>query len=233
LTPDSPGGVNATLYPLATASQIASGDVLIARQANADGTVTETPATLNFVFNTTPALSAWTSTGGNSGTVTYPAAPGAPGTQDNPFTIAPGPDGHYVAKLTFWRPQRKGIAGAGESAGFMDIGHLLWQARVIPMPDGPDQQNENLVIDCAGPGIYSTDDPNLVPNEDNRDDGFVDTAADTPADPSHTLSYTLDISACLATHGKSWPSGRQMQVEITARGANGDNSSQELMFRAP
>jgi hypothetical protein len=209
-TPSPNGSPQMTLYPMATSEQMSSGDVLIEHTASGD-----TPATLNFVFNTTPALTAWSSSGGQSGSVTYPPAAGAPGTRDNPFVVSPGPDGTVTLNLTAFRPQRRAIAGAGEGTGFMDIGNLKWQARLV---------TPQRVIDCRFG--YSTTDPNLTPAED----GLQDTTADAAASPARTLSYSLNATACLGGTA-SWTSGETMQLELVARASAGDNSSQQVYFR--
>jgi len=212
------------LYPLATASQIKSGDVLIER-VTSGGTETDVPSTLNFVFNTTPALTSWTSTGGQSGSVTYPVAAGAPGTSSNPFVVTSGADGNVVVSMTVWRPQRRAIAGAGETGDFMDIGHLHWSSRLIPA--GQNQQ----VLDC--PGAYSTNDPNLSPASANDPiGGLIDGAGDAPANPSNRLSYSLNISSCLAAKGVAFNPGDTVQLEIAARSQTaGDNSAQQVFFK--
>ena len=206
LTPDSTpspnGSPQMTLYPMATSEQMSSGDVLIEHTSAG-----ETPATLNFVFNTTPALTAWSSSGGQSGSVAYPVAAGAPGTQQNPFVVSPGPDGTVTLNLTAFRPQRKAIAGAGEGTGYMDIGKLQWQARLITQPTPGTPQR---VIDCHTG--YSTTDPQLTVTGD----GLQDTAADAPANPANTLSYSLNATACLGG-AASWTSGQTMQLELVAR----------------
>jgi hypothetical protein len=219
------GGAQTTVYPMATAKQIASGDVLIERTTSG-ATVTETPATLNFVFNTTPALASWTSSGGQAGSVAYPVAAGAPGTRDNPFPISAGPDGHVAVTLNAWRPQRRAIAGAGEGTGFMDIGHLQWESRVVTQGSGPGGQ---AVVDCRGPGIYSSTDPDLTPSPDT---GLLDQSADAPASASRTVAYTVDISSCLATRSIAWNPGETVQLEIAGRSlGGGDNTAQQVYFR--
>ena len=198
-----PGGSSeAQLYPMATSSQIKSGDVLIERRTSG-GVESELPGTLNFVFNTTPALTAWSSSAGQSGTVTYPVPAGGGGTQDNPFGVSQDGDGNVVVNMTFWRPQRRAIEGAGEAPGFIDIGHLLWQTRLV---------TQQTVVDCPG--------------------GMTDDAADAPANPANTLSMSLNFNACLASKGVTWNKGEAMQLEIVARSpTGGDNSAQQVFFR--
>jgi hypothetical protein len=230
LTPDAnatpSGGAQTTLYPMASARQIASGDVLIERTSSG-GTVTETPATLNFVFTTTPALASWTSSAGQSGTVGYPVTAGAPGTRDNPFTVSAGPDGHVAVSLSAWRPQRRAIAGAGEGTGFIDIGHLQWESRVVTAGSGPGDPGQ--VVDCRGPGIYSTTDADLTASPDT---GLLDQSADAPASAGRTVAYTVDLTACLATRSVAWSPGQTVQLEIAARSlGGGDNTAQQVFFR--
>ena len=223
-TPGPNGQAEWQLYPLAAASQIKSGDVLIER-VTSGGTETDVPSTLNFVFNTTPALTSWTSTGGQSGSVTYPVAAGAPGTSLNPFVVSAGGDGNVVVSMTFWRPQRRAIAGAGETGDFIDIGHLHWSSRLITA--GQSQQ----VLDC--PGAYATSDPNLSPvSASDPIGGLIDGAGDAPADASHTLSFSLNITSCLAAKGVAFNSGDTVQLEIVARSQTaGDNSAQQVFFK--
>jgi hypothetical protein len=215
-----PGGTEMQLYPMATSAQIKSGDVLLER-ATANGAETENPATLNFVFNTTPALVSWTSSGDDAGSVTYPVPQDAPGTGQNPFQVKPGPDGKVAVTMTFWRPQRRGIPGAGETAPFMDLGHMLWQARLV---------SQSSVTDCSAG--YSTTDAHLTPSGDQNLGGFVDSSADAPADPANKLTFTLSFDDCLAAKGSSWKSGDVLQLEIVARSpTGGDNSAQQVFFK--
>src|SRR4029077_14612656 len=111
-----------SLMPRATADQIKTGDTPILRTTTS-GVLTQTPVPINFVFDTVPALSSYDDGAGNAGTISYPAAAGDPGTQSNPILVAANSSGDVVLTVKFWRPQRTGIAGAGEPA-FMDIGHL-------------------------------------------------------------------------------------------------------------
>ncbi len=223
-TPGPNGQQEMQIYPLATAAQINSGDVLIERSTS-NGVETDTPSTLNFVFNTTPALISWTSSGGQSGSVTYPANPNTPGTGLSPFPVGPGSDGNIAVTMTLWRPQRRAIAGAGEGSGFIDIGHLLWSSRLIQQGAQGGQ-----VIDC--PTGYSTTDPNLSAAPSSPIGGLVDQSADALANPANTLTYTLNLTACLTSKGVAWNVGDPIQMEIVARSqTGGDNSAQQVFFK--
>jgi hypothetical protein len=217
-----PGGQEFDLYPKATSSQIKTGDTMIEHMS--DGS--ELPGALNFVFNTTPALVSWTDTAGEAGKVTYPVAAGGPGTRQNPIAVSAGKDGLVQLTMTFWRPQRRAIAGAGEGDGFIDIGHLSWEARLVG--NGP-----NSVVDCQN-GL-STTDPNLTPTGDTNLASLTDGANDAPADPKNTLTYTLNFNACLdGTNNKgglTFARGDTIQLEIVARSpVGGDNSAQQVYF---
>ena len=85
-------------------------------------------------------------------------------------------------------------------------------------------------MDCAAG--YSTTDPNLAPNDDPHLGGFVDKTADAPSTPANTLSFSLDLNACLDGTGVAWNPGDTIQMEIVARSQTaGDNSAQEVMFK--
>ena len=108
---------------------IGSGNAFIYR-VSSGAVETQIPATLNYVFSTTPALQTY-STGSGSGTISYPVSPGTPGTRNNPIGV---PSGNGKVAMTYWRPQRKAIAGSGEGSSWVDIGKLRYTADV---PNGP------------------------------------------------------------------------------------------------
>jgi len=61
---------------------------------------------------------------------------------------------------------------------------------------------------------------------------LIDGADDAPANPSHTLSYSLNITSCLAAKGVAFNSGDTVQLEIVARSQTaGDNSAQQVFFK--
>jgi hypothetical protein len=72
------------------------------------GLETTTAGTLNYVFSTTPALTAFTTAAG-SGALTHPVGPGGLGTNQNPISVPAG----SPINLAFWRPQPEAIGGSG------------------------------------------------------------------------------------------------------------------------
>jgi hypothetical protein len=204
----------------AKSAQIGSGDAFVERIMSG-GAETQVAGVLNYVFSTTPALMSW-SAGGASGTVTYPVAPGAPGTRESPIVV-PGA-GDAIVTMTFWRPQRAAIPGSGEGAGWIDIGRLKYTADVpngagAPgSPPGPGPGN------CPA-ATYSVTDPSLSVGAD----GVVDSAADRPADPANTLTFSVNLTQCLGAAG--WAPGQTLQVDIQARSEFGDNAAQLIIFQ--
>lgn len=198
----------------ATSSQIRSGDVLT--EVMPDGT--RIGGMLNFVFGTTPALQAYSVNGGPAAAVAYPATVG---TMANPIPVpAAGP---VSVTMTYWRPQRAGIPATGEAA-WMDIGRLNYSADV---PNGP---SASPGAPTPGPGrcamsAYSTSDPDLSA----VGDGLQDAQGDRAANPANTLTFTIDLTACLGA--TAWASGQSLQVDIQARSQYGDNAAQKIVFR--
>ncbi len=201
IAPIAGGSSGFVLYPRATSSQIGSGNV-ITTASTIDGVTTETPQTLGFVFETTPAITSYADTAGHSRTIEYPERSG-PGTEA--FKVAPGPNGDIVVTLTFYRPQRPGVAGAGE-APFMDIGHLGYTLSVVT----PGQTQLQPPCD---PSDYSNLSPTLSITTGNTLSAgssacvLVDSAGDQPASPGspNTLSFTIDLTRWLAARGVSFP----------------------------
>jgi hypothetical protein len=108
--------------------------------------------------------------------------------------------------LTWWRPQRKGIPGAGEPA-FMDIGHLAYSLDVDE-------------VSCPGATI-TTSDPDLVVTRaplstSGANDALIDSADDQPANPANTLTATVNLTQCLADAGQTFPVGNGIDFEIFA-----------------
>ena len=193
------------LFPQATSSQIGSGDV-ITTDTTIDGVTTETPQTLGFVFETTPAIRSYSDTAGDSGTITYPDTTGlgSPDKPDHAIKVAAGPNGHVVATLTFYRPQRPGVPGAGE-AQFMDIGHLGYALSVLT----PGQSHHFPCDSSDYSGLSSTLSliTASVPSVGQNACVLLDSASDQPATPgsTNTLSFAVDLTKWLAAAGLSFP----------------------------
>jgi hypothetical protein len=218
-----PGGQSMSLLHGATTAQIRTGDVLIQR-VTTGGVESQFPASVQFVFATGSALVSYADTAGNSATVPYPVAgpvpgPPGPGTNDNPFPVAAGPDGNVVLRLTFWRPQRRPIPP--ESGAWTDIGGLTYATRL-----------SGVGLACPQSALSSTD-PNLTPASApvfGMGGGFTDLAPDQPASTANTFTYTLNVTQCLASLGRSWSSGETLGLDFV--GVSGtDQVEQGVAFR--
>jgi len=209
------------LHPGATSAEIGSGDSFIQR-VTAAGVETTTAATLNYVFSTTPALTAFTTAAG-SGTISYPVVAGALGTAQNPIPVPAG----SPINLAFWRPQRKAIDGSGEGSGFVDIGHLTYSADIPNGPSAADGPGGGPGPGGRCQGQYGSTDADATVTAD----GIVDKADDRAAAPANTLSFTVDVDACLAANSVTWPVGHKLGIDIQARATQGDNAAQKIWFK--
>jgi hypothetical protein len=209
------------LHPGATSAEIGSGDSYIQR-VTSGGVETTAAGTLNYVFSTTPALTTFTTAAG-SGTISYPVAAGGLGTDQNPIPVPAG----SPINLAFWRPQRKAIAGSGEGSGFVDIGHLTYSADIPngPSPAGRPGGGPGPGGNCQGQ--YASTDADATVTSD----GVLDKADDRAAAPANTLSFTVDVDACLAANAVTWAAGDKLGIDIQARAAQGDNAAQKIWFR--
>ncbi len=244
--PDTPNGLLGTLtqggnqefslFPNATSSQIGSGDV-ITEEATSGATTTQTPTTIEFVFNTVPAIASYDDGQGDSATISYPDSSGLGG-PNNPIKVAPGPDGHVRVTFTVDRPQRTGIAGAGEPA-FMDLGNL-WYAFDSVSPQAPGQ---TTVGQAVSPQCSTADYSNLSSTLANSDGAsstsqfrsppgsgmLVDSAADQPASAANTISFTVDVTGCMTDKGQTFPVGQPVVFDISANSQSSqDHSNQKF-----
>ena len=222
-----PGARSLTLLHGANTAQIGTGDVLIQR-VTTGGVEREFPASVQFVFATGVALVSYADTAGNSATVPYPVAgyqpgPPGPGTIDNPFAVAAGPDGNVVLTLTFWRPQRRPIPP--EPAAWTDIGGLTYATGL-----------SGVGLACPQSAL-STTDPNLTPSPVGgmggtltMGGGFTDLAPDRPASTANTFTYTLNVTGCLGSLGRSWSLGETLGLSFV--GVSGtDTVDQGVNFK--
>ena len=212
------GGSGFALWPDAPTEHIGTGDTPIL-DLTVQGELVQQPLTLSYVFDTVPALDTWSDGAGDSGTITYPSATTASGTFANPLPVSANSSGDVVVTLTWWRPQRQGIAGAGEPA-FMDIGHLAYSLTFYgesPYPAPPPAPSA-----CDATAV-TTSDRNVTPTPAQYQNAngstpelLIDNADDQPANPANTLMATVDLTKCLAANGKSFPVGSNITFGITA-----------------
>jgi hypothetical protein len=210
------------------------------------------PSTLQFVFATVPALVSYSDTAGNcarvSGTpgscateFSYPIAaptpgcpppgcpPGGPGTFGNGFPVT-GAGGDVELTLTFWRPQRTAIPP--ETAEWIDIGGLTYAVAGISDPDAVPPPPGTWPTGPCPRSAYSETDPNLTLNAlPSPNTGFLeDSAADQPASAANTVTYTLNVTRCLAAYGLSWDPGQQLEFRLQVSD-NQDIAEQLVNFR--
>jgi hypothetical protein len=235
--PDGSRGFS--LNPNASTAQIGSGDVITELVTN-NGTTVQTPTTLDYVFTTVPAISAYSDTAGNAAAIAYPDTTGM-GTASNPLRVAAGPNGDVVMHLTVFRPQRAGIPGAGEPA-FMDIGHLGYQISYTHSPQTPSGAlpiTPNQAMQCPA-SSYSELSPSLSfgPAPGNGwNEGpkplqrwLVDSSADQSANAANTFSFSINLTQCIAARGTpSFPVGLPFEFDLSGNAQSGmDHSNQKF-----
>lgn len=222
ITPGSTGDFQ--LRTNASSDTITGGDAMIERIDNGDGSETELPGILNFVFNSTPALKSVTTSLGTS-TLDYSSAPYS-GSRNN--CIAVPASGDVTLDITAWRPQRPGVAAAGE-AEYVDLGHSLV---TLDIPNGPCATQNGDGCEPEGPGncssaSYSTSDPELSAGPN----GIEDNKNDQDADAANTLTFTVNLTQCLndASGGAiSWESGETLFLDLQFKSSRGDNAAQKF-----
>jgi hypothetical protein len=75
---------------------------------------------------------------------------------------------------------------------------------------------------------YSVSDPNLSPPQ-NGNPGLTDLATDRPANPAHTITYTLNVTNCLAASGLAWNPGEEVLIRFWAvDGFSGGSSDTDM-----
>jgi hypothetical protein len=216
------GGQEFNIDPHATSSQVGSGDVAT-EVVTDNGTTTQTPITIGFVFNTVPAIAAYSDSVDDSGAITYPDV-SLLGTPNNPLHVAAGPNGDVVVTFTVFRPQRPGVSGAGEPA-FMDIGNLGYAIGFETTPaGGANAQLVNTTGGTCSTSSYSSLSPTLALGSGGGGFGpvqgtswLVDSANDQPASPANTISFTIDLTRCLVAAGNaSFPVGQPVYLDLSA-----------------
>jgi hypothetical protein len=187
------------------------------------------------VFDTVPAIDTWSDGAGHSGTLTYPGSTGgpncagaSPGTGCNPLPVAADSSGNVMLTVTWWRPQRAGIPGAGEPA-FMDIGNLAYSLNVTTMA----MANSGMLGPSCPGSTITTSDPDLTNTQaplstTGANNALIDTADDQSANPANTLSAT--ITQCLADAGQSFPVGSAISVGIAANPQQGGGGAGTSLY---
>ena len=185
----SPSAKVFVLKPMAEHfGDVAAGDTFIERISRAGKEVSQQPVMLNYTFGTVPALAAWTD-GTQQATVSYPVPSAGEGLTGNPYRSPQYPNGTLT--FTIWRPQRRAFPAAGERGDWIDVGHLLYSAAGFLEGLGGDR-----VWTCPA-SAYSTADPHLRVEAA----GLRDLRGDGPVDPAQTLTFSVDVGACLRHSG--------------------------------
>jgi hypothetical protein len=224
------GGNAFVLDPNATSDEIRAGDTYIGTRDGKSYT-----GTLNYVFQTVPAVTSYADGVSTQGTVTYPVAPTAPGAPSKPIEMHALPDGHVALSVTLWRPQRSGLPGTGEG-DFVDMGGLRYAVTIHSLPTTPNPGGPPPAPRPGGPGecpqeTYSATSADLSPAPDGRLGFLRDAATDRPPDPANTLGFTVDLTACLASVGASWDVGQGLMLQVEAKDATFDHADQSFNLR--
>jgi len=121
-----------------------------------------------------------------------------------------------VLTFEFWRPQREAIPGA--EAG---------------RPSLPNCHRDQ--VSTTDPALT----PELVRSPFTQGYGFRDSAADRPADPVSTLSFSVNVTECLASNpaavdnDQTWDSGENISIGLQASAVNNAGNgvaTQQLLF---
>ncbi len=230
------GSPEFSMLPRASSDQIKTGDTPILRNTTG-GALTQTPEPIDFVFDTVPALASYNDGVGNAGTITYPGPAGEPGTQSNPIPVAANSSGDVVLGLKFWRPQRKGIAGAGEPV-FVDIGHLEYTVDATMLAQNAAAPGTPIQASSCSAASISVSDPGLAvssqPGGAGAGEGFViDSADDQPASPANLLGFNIDLTKCMSDGGApGFPIGTEGAFGLKANAAqSSDHAVQNVWIK--
>lgn len=221
-----PSGAEFRLTPHATGEQIHSGD-LMTEVSGGDRFL----GSLGFVFKTVPAVKQLTDSGGAALTFVYPVAAGSVGTRTNPIVLPTTSSGPMT--FTIWRPQRRPIKGAGEGRSPIDIGLLDYQVQLPNAPGAPMPMPGSVNAPQCPQSAFATTDPNLTATGGALG-AMRDARGDAPADAAQTLTFSLDLGACITARGGSVTSGSSFHLAISAVSQSGnsvDHADQVIYFR--
>lgn len=81
----------------------------------------------------------------------------------------------------------------------------------------------------------SETDPNLTPSPFPGSDvtsagGLRDPAADQPASPANTFTFTLNLTQCLKSHGRSFNPGEEQGLDVKGLPPNLPPSTEQTIF---
>ena len=225
-------GCGTGLYHGATADEIGTGDVLVLR-STVNGVEVQSATTMGFAFSTPPVYAGYDDGQGNSRGFSYATVPCAA----SPCTVPvrARPDGDVIVDLSIWRPQRSRLESDPGQGKWIDMGNLTYLADLGLLRDEPD----GPTLDHGGcpQGSLSEGDPSLAPptpaaplwpgNEDHYEGwgGFRDSSSDQPQDPANTLTFTLNLSQCVASRGLDLEPGDGAMVVISAWAVGVDGST--------
>ena len=231
---DTPGGTGFHLTHGADTTEITAGQWMTACIPDCrEPASSEVSELLDFVFVTVPALVSYADGAGTAGSVGYPVASGGPGTQGNGFLVAPCPAatttcaaGEIELTLTMWPPQRRAMPGDPAGATWMDMGNLFYSVAVIPLfsedPTGSPKGCPRDAFSVEGERME------IAPGA-----GVDDTQGDQPASVGNTVSFSVNVSECLAAHGLSWAPGQERQLFLVANTHLDGTAIQRVYFRRP
>ena len=168
--------------------------------------------------------------GGVTTTITYPALQNMSGSSNNAIAAPNAWDGNLT--IVAYRPQRPGIAAAGEG-DYIDIGS---SKITVDIPNAPCSTSGG----CSGNGpgncalsTYSTSDSNLSSSGDT----LLDTRGDKTSDISNAsdalVTFTLNLDACLASSSLTLASGQKVALDLQFRSNDGDNAAQKFYISRP
>lgn len=205
----------AAIQPRVGTDKFRAGDTYRVDFKNAEGSVVVRKAlTLPPYFVTVPALRAYNTTSNDAGDdvlVDY-TNPNGPGTSSSNPIVIPNA-GAFAGKLRFnvWRLQRAAVAGL-ETGEYRDFGHLNYGV-IISNNSGEFTCGElysnisstltELPSVGQGGGYSSNTGALLWPLVDSADDYEPSAATDSTTVGNNTISFTVNLEACLARNSLS------------------------------
>ncbi len=220
-----PGGMDAQISPGALPTEIGAGDCFLQTAAGS-----RYPGTLNFVFNTAPALQSYRFDTDAAATMVSYESDGGSVHGMTPGSRLVVPSGATAVTLTWWRPQRKATAGEPGGAGaWIDIGGLMYNADIPnaakAFDGGPDLPGSH-----DARGAYSNASANGVTIPIGAgDEGVVDPTVDRASSATNTVSFTVSFRDCFSEWA-TFGSGAVFDFDIQAKSLYGDNAARKLYF---